>query len=79
MPVYPDTLITSEEVAIESSDVGKSSAVKGGHSMTLFSHRNLPIEINVTSKAPKRDTISDGKRIVTGNTRVKRRPSQSAY
>lgn len=61
-----------EEVAIKSSDFGKFSTVKGGHSMTLRSHKNSPIEVNVTSKAPMRDVVSDGKKKVTGNTKVKR-------
>jgi len=38
--------------------------------MTLRSHKNSLIEVNITSKAPKRDVMSDGKRKVTGNTKV---------
>lgn len=66
-PAEPDT----PTVAKEPSDIGKSATVEGGHSITLRSHKNSPIEVNVTSKAPKRDVMSDGKKKVTGNTKVK--------
>ena len=43
-----------------------------GHRMTLRSHKSSPVEINLTQKMPKRDVMTDGKRKVTGNTKVKR-------
>ena len=56
-----------------SDEVNKSTTVVGGHRMTLRSHKRSPVEVNVTStKAPKRDIMTDGKKKVTGNTKVKR-------
>ena len=43
-----------EKPAIESNDVVKSATVKGGHSMTLRSHRNSLMQVNTASKAPKK-------------------------
>ena len=61
-----------EKPAIESNDVVKSATVKGGHSMTLRSHKNSPMQVNTASKAPKKDVMTDGKKKVTGNTQVQR-------
>jgi len=61
--VHPDP----EKINIDSRHVGKS-----GHSMTLRSHKNSPIQVNTASKAPKRGVMTDGKKKVTGNTTVKR-------
>jgi len=62
-----------EKPAIESNDVVKSATVKGGHSMTLRSHRNSLMQVNTASKAPKKSgLVTDGKKKVTGNTQVQR-------
>ena len=64
---------SSKTVAKATSDIGKSATIAGGHHMTLCSHKNSPIEVNVTStKAPKRAVMTDGKKKVKGNTKVKR-------
>ena len=61
-----------QNVQKAATDVGKTATVAGGHRMTLRSHKHSPIEVNDTStKAPKRDVMTDGKKKVKGNTKVK--------
>ena len=40
--------------------------------MQLQYHKTSPIEITVASKSPSREVMTDGKRKVTGNTKIKR-------
>ena len=53
-------------------DVVKSATIKGGHSMTLRSHKNSSLQMNTANEAPKEDVMIDGKKKVTGNTQVQR-------